>query len=540
VTLTQTITDGDGSTASASLDLGAKLSITDDTPIISSIQNAIMAGVNNTDVQGTWQPTFGADGPSSSAAIGIAVPSGTINGTTYAVTDTHTTNAAGDEVFQVAVTGSSNYTFYEYTHYTAGTQSAEMYAYSTLADADGVLGNTNNEFFTLTMASSGTYDFHLTSTTALESVVTTNFASGGNSGEGIYAELANGGVTYVKSASTIPSTVPAGFDAIIDGWNATDPTAPDPLNHTVHADHLGFGLDNGNFQTNQVINFMFAQSEAAVDIGIGKGGNAATEHFLVTLLENGTVIATENITLPDSQTVLIDSADWAQNVNGQTVNSHTGTFGTFNQLEIENVASAASDDTKLNITTVTFNEQTIVGSTTLNFTPTITDGDGSVATGSNFSVNLNATANSNGGYTLTGGTGNDVILSSSHVDTMTGGSGSNTYEFNNPLDGGGQGSGVTISTSNTDQITNFHPATDSIEVSAAGFGGGLTFDEIFNSTQVQNSSTNSFTNSSERFLFDTTNQTLYYSPNGTTANEHAIAILNLVSAINPTNIHVTH
>jgi hypothetical protein len=123
---------------------------------------------------------------------------------------------------------------------------------------------------------------------------------------------------------------------------------------------------------------------------------------------------------------------------------------------------------------------------------------------------------------------------------MTGGGGSNTFEFNNPLDGGGQGSGATISISNTDQITNFNPATDSVAVSAAGFGGGLTFGEVFDSTQVQNSSSNSFTNSSERFLFDQTNHTLYYSPDGTTANEHAIAILNLVSAINPTNIHVAH
>jgi Ca2+-binding RTX toxin-like protein len=123
---------------------------------------------------------------------------------------------------------------------------------------------------------------------------------------------------------------------------------------------------------------------------------------------------------------------------------------------------------------------------------------------------------------------------------MTGGGGNDTFEFNNPLDGGGQGSAATITTANTDQITDFSTANDAIAVSAAGFDGGLTVGEVFDSTQVQNASNNIFTNSAERFLFDTSNHTLYYSPDGTTANEHAVAILNLVAAINPANIHVVH
>jgi Ca2+-binding RTX toxin-like protein len=123
---------------------------------------------------------------------------------------------------------------------------------------------------------------------------------------------------------------------------------------------------------------------------------------------------------------------------------------------------------------------------------------------------------------------------------MTGGGGNDTFEFNNPLDGGGQGTGITITNTNTDTITDFSTANDIIAVSAAGFGGGLTFGEVFNSTQVQNAANATFTNSAERFLFDTANHTLYYSPDGTTANEHAIAILNNVASINATNVHVVH
>jgi len=62
---------------------------------------------------------------------------------------------------------------------------------------------------------------------------------------------------------------------------------------------------------------------------------------------------------------------------------------------------------------------------------------------------------------------------------------------------------------------------------------------MFTSAEVVgNSANNQFTNSSQRFVFDTANHTLYYSGNGTTANEHVVAILNLVAAISPTNIHV--
>src|SRR5207244_4900233 len=106
-----------------------------------------------------------------------------------------------------------------------------------------------------------------------------------------------------------------------------------------------------------------------------------------------------------------------------------------------------------------------------------------------------------------------------------------------PRDGGGQGSAAIITSLNTDTITHFNPFNDTIAVSAQGFGGGLAAGEVFNSTQVQNAANNVFTNGAERFLFDTANHTLYYSPDGTTANEHAVAILNLVEAINPTNVH---
>src|SRR6185437_11875367 len=112
----------------------------DDGPALSAIQNAIMPNVSNTDVHGTCTPSFGADGLASAGAIGITIPAGPINGISYAVTDTGTHNGAGEEIFQINVTGgAAPYTFYEYVDYNATTHTGEMFAYTTQADAQAGL-----------------------------------------------------------------------------------------------------------------------------------------------------------------------------------------------------------------------------------------------------------------------------------------------------------------------------------------------------------------------------------------------------------------
>jgi hypothetical protein len=74
-------------------------------------------------------------------------------------------------------------------------------------------------------------------------------------------------------------------------------------------------------------------------------------------------------------------------------------------------------------------------------------------------------------------------------------------------------------------------------VSASGFGGGLTAGEDV--TSVLQTATNSiFTSPGERFLFDTTNHTLYYSASGSSGT--AIALAQLEAGVAPTghDIHV--
>jgi len=113
--------------------------------------------------------------------------------------------------------------------------------------------------------------------------------------------------------------------------------------------------------------------------------------------------------------------------------------------------------------------------------------------------------------TMTGGTGNDIFFGNSGSHVMTGGGGNDTFAFMHTTDGPAT-------------ITDFNNVTaqNHIAVSANGFGGGLTagmdVTPIFETT-----ADNQFSGTGAEFHFDTANQTLYYSANGTTASEMTLA-----------------
>jgi Ca2+-binding RTX toxin-like protein len=113
----------------------------------------------------------------------------------------------------------------------------------------------------------------------------------------------------------------------------------------------------------------------------------------------------------------------------------------------------------------------------------------------------------NGTETLTGGSGNDILIGNSGSHVMTGGGGNDTFAFLHTTDGPAT-------------ITDFNNTTqhDHIAVSASGFGAGLTagmdVTPIF-----KTSNDNQFSGVGAKSHFDTANQTLYFSGNGTTASE---------------------
>ncbi|WP_051462652.1 VCBS domain-containing protein [Bradyrhizobium sp. URHA0013] len=119
----------------------------------------------------------------------------------------------------------------------------------------------------------------------------------------------------------------------------------------------------------------------------------------------------------------------------------------------------------------------------------------------------------NGTETMSGGGGNDVLIAAGSGNVMTGGGGNDTFAFLQP-------SGPSV-------VSDFNNITehDHIAVSANGFGGGLAagVDVTF-----ETSGDNVFSGFSQ-FHFDTGNQTLYYSADGT--DGAAIAVVSVQSGV---------
>ncbi|MBR0973292.1 beta strand repeat-containing protein [Bradyrhizobium japonicum] len=120
---------------------------------------------------------------------------------------------------------------------------------------------------------------------------------------------------------------------------------------------------------------------------------------------------------------------------------------------------------------------------------------------------------SNGTETMSGGGGNDVLIATASGNVMTGGGGNDTFAFLQP--------------SGPSAVSDFNNTTeqDRIAVSASGFGGGLTA-----GTNVTfETSGDDVLSGFSQFHFDTANQTLYYSADGTQGA--AVALLSVQAGV---------
>jgi VCBS repeat-containing protein len=126
-----------------------------------------------------------------------------------------------------------------------------------------------------------------------------------------------------------------------------------------------------------------------------------------------------------------------------------------------------------------------------------------------------------GTESLSGGGGNDVLIGNSGSHVMSGGTGNDTFAFLFTTDG-------------PDTITDFNNTSqhDHIAVSASGFGGGLTVGMDVTSI-FETSGDNQFSGFGAEFHFDTANQTLYYSADGTTASAITLVQVQAGVTINP-------
>jgi serralysin len=155
-------------------------------------------------------------------------------------------------------------------------------------------------------------------------------------------------------------------------------------------------------------------------------------------------------------------------------------------------------------------------------------------TGSSYNDTLTGSTGNNiikglgGDDTISAGNGNDTIIGGSGLDKLTGGSGTDAFVFNLPSDG-------------LDTVTDFVSNSDWLQISAAGFGHGLSSGvtpmlvTTADYTTVTNAGSNGY------FIFDnsgTNSGTIYWDPTGGSGSD-AIAFVKINgTALLATDFHV--
>ncbi len=130
-------------------------------------------------------------------------------------------------------------------------------------------------------------------------------------------------------------------------------------------------------------------------------------------------------------------------------------------------------------------------------------------------------ANSN----LNGGIGNDTLVGGFGLDTLTGGAGADHFVFN-ALDQG------------IDTITDFSVSIvgETIDVSAAGFGGGLTAGTPITAAQFKLGTAAS--DASDRFIYDKNTGALFFDADGT-GRTGQVQFATLSTNLVMTNAHIS-
>jgi Ca2+-binding RTX toxin-like protein len=104
----------------------------------------------------------------------------------------------------------------------------------------------------------------------------------------------------------------------------------------------------------------------------------------------------------------------------------------------------------------------------------------------------------NGNDTLNGGGGNDTLIGGNGNDSLIGGSGTDTFAFNSFNEG-------------NDSIDDLNATNELIQISAAGFGGGLSIGSLQTS---QFSIGASATTNTQRFIYNDVTGALFFDQDG--------------------------
>jgi VCBS repeat-containing protein len=291
----------------------------------------------------------------------------------------------------------------------------------------------------------------------------------------------------------------------------------------------GSGSTNWHFSVNNADIQFLAQNQVL------------TQTYTVSITDENGATVTQDIA------VALHGQNDAPTAAGETVVTDAGAFGTIDiptwaltandtdpdttdQLSLSHIVSSSGGGASNNSTDAFFFDDATPGGS---FDYQTTDGIATSNTATATVVNnatsattLNAAGSgdsiliaTNGTETLNGGSGNDVLISNGGSHMMSGGAANDTFAFLQTSNG-----------PNGSTITDFNNTSehDHIAISANNFGGGLTAGQDVSSI-FETSGDNQFSGSGAEFHFDTANQTLYFSSDGSQAN--AIAVTSVQNGV---------
>ncbi|MBC1299317.1 calcium-binding protein, partial [Nostoc sp. UCD122] len=124
-----------------------------------------------------------------------------------------------------------------------------------------------------------------------------------------------------------------------------------------------------------------------------------------------------------------------------------------------------------------------------------------------------------GKNTLKGGNGNDTLIGGKGNDSLIGKSGTDTFVFNSFNEG-------------SDRIFDFHTANEVIQVSAFGFGGGLSAGILSASQLKIGTSANT---SEERFIYNSATGGLFFDTDGSASGFAQVQFAQLSTGLSLSN-----
>jgi VCBS repeat-containing protein len=388
VNLTATITERDGDFQTASIDLGSRLTITDDGPTIGGFDEKIIDIVagENRPVTAAYDGSFGADGDGT---MRVAIHDGAVNGYNLATTD------LGGGITSVHVTGNGDdYTFYYTTHAVSGGVELDAFFNNTS-------GTLSDAFFTLLINPGGTYTFDI------ESV-------------GFLQQTTVSGSDFGASGSGQPTlTSPDGHLIITGDFNGG------PANVKASSNGIAVGDTGLQMDQQETLLLKFTQEQPNVSFMLTQWQGNGTADVVVKVRDGATDIHDFTINIPKSSVdprIVVEKTSNLALVNTQTFDSATSTYTLYVGSEFDQIGvsydHAVIGNTTFTVNNITYDQRTTVPSTDLLFDVTAVDRDGDSSSAS-LQVDLQGSTNVASGLALSSTPSADALVGDSGNATLT-------------------------------------------------------------------------------------------------------------------------